>query len=213
MTHIALTKEALQALITSLQKSYDDAQKRFDELGQQIVKLENGSEKGAIKKEQSEAKDHLDKLGGQLAGLRKTLNHNDDDVGENHTDDRELHSSRQILLPYRIHEQLEIFLFLSDPRYKKEEIKDILEMFDSVYRVYCELYRKETLNLIDICNDSNQKERYESLGMPHPWIVVKEKMEFDVTYTETHLAIWYNQHEDTASELVTRGHRNPRFSG
>ena len=92
MAQIALNEEALQELITSLQKSYDDAQQRFDELGQQIVKLDKGSEKDAIKKEQSEVKDHLDKLGGQFAGLRKTLNHNDDDVGENHTDDRELHS-------------------------------------------------------------------------------------------------------------------------
>ena len=59
---MAVSKKALQSIITSLQKSYDDI------LREQLVKLGDGDEKGTIKKKQPSAKDELGTLGGKHSG-------------------------------------------------------------------------------------------------------------------------------------------------
>ena len=59
---MAVSKKALQSIITSLQKSYDGI------LREQLVKLGDGDEKGTIKKKQPSAKDELGTLGGKHSG-------------------------------------------------------------------------------------------------------------------------------------------------
>ena len=168
-----INKETLQSLITSLQEMYDETQVRFDNLQEQLDKSKDGDEKNELKKQQSDVKQRLDDLGGKLSGMRSVLKLTGDNADESHTDDVQLHSSRKILLPYIIHEQLNLFLF--DDRFTREEKNDIVEMFNRIYSVYCELYNKPLVNLIDICKNSEKKEEYESLDMPHPWIVIEEK--------------------------------------
>ena len=162
-----INRETLQSLITSLQGSYDETQLRFDDLQEQLDKSEDGDEKNKLMKQQSDAKLRLDNLGGQLSGMRSVLKLPGDNADESHTDDVKLHSSRQILLPYIIYEQLSLFLL--DDSFISEEKNDIVEMFNRIYSVYCELYSKPPVNLIDICKVSEKKDEYESLSMPHPW--------------------------------------------
>ena len=106
-----INKETLQSLITSLQEMYDETQVRFDNLQEQLDKSKDGDEKNELKKQQSDAKQRLDDLGGKLSGMRSVLKLTGDNADESHTDDVQLHSSRKILLPYIIHEQLNLFLF------------------------------------------------------------------------------------------------------
>ena len=105
-----INRETLQSLITSLQRSYDETKLRFDDLQEQLDKSKDSDEKNELRKQQSAAKSRLDDLGGQLSGMRSILKLPGDNADESHTDDVQPHASRQILLPYIIYEQLDLFL-------------------------------------------------------------------------------------------------------